>query len=255
MNTNLKLPFNGKMLPILVAGWLVFTVIGSSATIIDTGEAGVVLRLGKYSGIMTEGFNFKVPFMDNVVKMDIRDKNSLISTEVSSKDMQTIKIKLNLIYALDGNEVGHIYQKYRTNVEKILIQPTLLEIINSTVAEYDIEEFVSNRSKISKKISDDFSERIKGSGVLVKSINLVEHNFNDKFDASITEKKIAQQNAEKAKYDLERVKLEAEAQKVKANTLTPMILQERAIDKWDGKLPQVVGSGAVPFVGDVINNK
>lgn len=220
----------------------------SGFSVIDTGEAGVVLRLGKYSGVMTEGLNFKTPIIDKVVKMDIREKNSLISTEVSSKDMQTIKVKLNMIYSLNPTEVGKIYQKYQTKVDKILIEPTLLEIVNSVTAKYDIEEFVSHRTEISQKIESQFKERVKGSGLMVKSISVTEHDFDEKFNSSITAKKIAQQDAEKAKYDLERVKLEAEAQKVKANTLTPLILQEKFLDKWDGKMPQYYSGNGLPLI-------
>ncbi len=223
-------------------------IIVNGATVIDTGETGVVLRLGKYSGTMQEGFNVKLPVVDQVVKMNIRETNSHVTTEVSSKDMQTIKLDLNLIYSLNPEEVGQIYKKYKTQIEQILITPTMLEVINSIVANYDIEEFVSHRSEISKKIENEFKNRVTDSGLLVRSVSITGHDFDDKFNASITRKKIAQQDAEKAKYDLERVKLEAEAQKVKANTLTPLILQEKFLDKWDGKMPQYYSGNGLPFL-------
>ncbi|MCQ2363106.1 MAG: prohibitin family protein [Acidaminococcaceae bacterium] len=223
-------------------------IVVNGATVIDTGETGVVLRLGKYSGTMQEGFNVKLPVVDQVVKMNIRETNSHVTTEVSSKDMQTIKLDLNLIYSLNPEEVGQIYKKYKTQIEQILITPTLLEVINSIVANYDIAEFVSHRSEISKKIENEFKNRVADSGLLVRSVSITGHDFDDKFNASITRKKIAQQDAEKAKYDLERVKLEAEAQKVKANTLTPLILQEKFLDKWDGKMPQYYSGNGLPFL-------
>lgn len=238
------LKFGGVLFLALVAAG----VVVNGATVIDTGETGVVLRLGKYSGTMQEGFNVKLPVVDQVVKMNIRETNSHVTTEVSSKDMQTIKLDLNLIYSLNPEEVGQIYKKYKTQIEQILITPTLLEVINSIVANYDIEEFVSHRSEISKKIENEFKSRVADSGLLVRSVSITGHDFDDKFNASITRKKIAQQDAEKAKYDLERVKLEAEAQKVKANTLTPLILQEKFLDKWDGKMPQYYSGNGLPFL-------
>jgi len=246
MNFEFKntLKFGSVLFVALVAAGIVF----NGATVIDTGETGVVLRLGKYSGTMYEGFNVKLPVIDQVIKMNIRETNSHVTTEVSSKDMQTIKLDLNMIYSLNPSEVGQIYKKYKTQIEQILIKPTLLEVINSIVANYDIEEFVSHRSEISKKIENEFKSRVSGSGLLVRSISITGHDFDDKFNASITRKKIAQQDAEKAKYDLERVKLEAEAQKVKANTLTPLILQEKFLDKWDGKMPQYYSGGGLPFI-------
>ena len=72
--------------------------------------------------------------------------------------------------------------------------------------------------------------------------------FSDEFNKAIEDKKIAEQGALKAKYDLERVTLEAKAQLEKQKSLNQMVLQEKAIDKWDGKLPQYYSGGELPFI-------
>lgn len=74
--------------------------------------------------------------------MNVRDVNYAIQTEVSSKDMQSIQVDVSLLYALDPASVGTIYQTYGVNYEATLIKPTLLEITNSVIANYPIEEFV-----------------------------------------------------------------------------------------------------------------
>jgi len=46
-----------------------------------------------------------------------------------------------------------------------------------------------------------------------------------------------------------QAKAEAESQRIQKETISPIILQLRAIEKWDGKFPQVIGgSGALPFI-------
>ena len=223
-------------------------LICSMVSIIDTGERGVVLRLGKYTGTMDEGLNGKAPFIDRVVKMNVRDVNYAVETEVSSKDMQSIKVKVSLLYALDAKAVGSVYQKYGTGYENTLIKPTLLEIINSVIANYPIEEFVEKRSEISEKINMAFVEKTASSGIQVKSLLITDHDFSDEFNKAIESKKVAEQGALKAKFDLERVTLEAEAQTRKQKSLSPMVLQEKAIDKWDGKLPQYFSGEQLPFL-------
>ena len=249
MNHNFRLPFSGKLIPILVAGWMAFSVISSGATIIDTGERGVVLRLGKLvEQPLEEGLHIGIPVIDQVIKMSTRDNPSSIETEVSSADMQTIKVKMTLIYALEPNSVGTVYQKYRTNIDKILVKPTLLEITNSVIANYPIEQFVEKRSEISQRISDAFVAKTKNTGIMVKSLLITEHDFSDEYNKAIEGKKVAEQRSLQAKYDLERVKLEAEAQRQKQQSLSPMVLQEKAIDKWDGKLPQYYSGDNLPFL-------
>ena len=80
-----------------IAGLLALSISLGSWTIIETGEKGVVLRLGKYSETLSEGLNFKIPIVDKVVKLNIRDVNLGVDTEVSSGDMQTIKVKTSFM--------------------------------------------------------------------------------------------------------------------------------------------------------------
>ena len=100
----------------------------------------------------------------------------------------------------------------------------------------------------SDKINTRFTEKVKDSGIIVKSLSLTNHDFSDEYNKAIEAKKVAEQGALKAKYDLERVTLEAEAQLKKQKSLNAMVLQEKTIDKWDGKLPQYYSGKELPFI-------
>jgi regulator of protease activity HflC (stomatin/prohibitin superfamily) len=201
---------------------------------------------------MDEGLNFKAPLVDAVIKLSLRDTTVPIETEVSSKDIQTIKIKMNVVYALDPGEVGHVYHRYGRAYQSILIVPTVLELVNSVVAEYPIDAFIEKRTEIAGKINSEFVKRVAGSGLIIKNLLLTEHDFSDEFNKAIEEKKVAEQKSLKARYDLDRVKLEAEAQKEKQASLTDMILMEKFLDKWDGKLPTYYSgdSKGLPFIAN-----
>ena len=228
---------------------IVLIVLVSSFVIIDTGERGVVLRFGEFKYVMGEGINFKTPFVDRVITMSIRDVTYNSKSEVSSKDMQTIQVDTTLIYSLDPNNLGYIYKTYGTNIQNVLIKPTMSEVVNAVVAEYNIESFVEKRPEISKKISDAFILKIQNSGINVKSLLITNHDFSDEYDKAIEAKKVAEQGALKAKYDLEKTRLDAEAQTLKQKSLNEMVLQEKAIDKWDGHLPTYMGDGRnLPFL-------
>lgn len=228
--------------------FIMFMLGLSCLKIVETGERGVVLRMGKFVGIMDEGLNFRIPLIDKVEKLNIREVNFSSTGEVSSKDMQTIHVDVSLIYALNPAEVGRVYQKYSTKYEETLIKPTLAEITNSIIANYPIEEFVEKRTEISNKINQAFVEKTTNSGIVVKSLLITNHDFSDEYNKAIESKKVAEQGALKAKYDLERVTLEARAQQEKQKSLSPMVLQEKAIDKWDGKLPNYYSGNNLPFL-------
>lgn len=223
-------------------------VLASSFYTIDTGERGVVLRLGRLTKVAGEGLNLKAPFIDKVTKMSIRDHNLTVSSEVSSSDIQTIGVDVGLVYSLNPEQVGYIFQTYGTNIENTLVLPTLAEKINAVIAEYPIEAFVEKRAEISNRINTTFANQVAGSGIQVKSLLITNHDFSDEFNKAIEDKKIAEQGALTAKFTLERMKLEAEAQKIKQASLSEMVLQEMAINKWDGKMPQYFSGSQLPFI-------
>lgn len=94
--------------------------------------------------------------------------------------------------------------------------------------------------------------RLLEFNIIVDGFNIVDFSFSKVFNDAIEAKQTAEQQALKARRDLERVKIEAEqkitqakaeaeSQRLQRATISPIILQLRAIEKWDGKFPQVIG--------------
>ena len=246
MKQKKKLPSLGGPVSLII---VLALILMNCFSIIETGERGVVLRLGEYKYVMGEGINFRLPVLDRVIRMSVRDTTFNSKLEVSSKDMQTIQIDSSLIYTLNPEKLGNIYKTYGTRYEQVVIKPTLAEVVNSVIAGYPIEIFVEKRAEISQKISDAFIQKTQDTGIVVKSFLITNHDFSDEYNKAIEAKKVAEQGALKAKYDLEKTRLDAEAQTLKQKSLNELVIQEKAIDKWDGKLPQYYsGNDQLPFI-------
>jgi regulator of protease activity HflC (stomatin/prohibitin superfamily) len=215
---------------VLIVAVLVVALFLSFYTI-ETGEIGVEKYFSSVTRITDEGLHFKVPFISSVDKISIRDNKIPVKIEVSSKDMQTITIEAQLIYSIPAENVQRIYATYKTDVEAILLMPTLKEKIQSGIAKYPIELFVEKRPVISNEILEAVKVSTEKSGVAIRGFLMMNHDFSKEFDKSIEGKKIAEQNAQRAAYELEQKRLEAEAQKLKQTSLTPLVLQELAIQK------------------------
>ena len=87
------------------------------------------------------------------------------------------------------------------------------------------------------------------------SFNITDLTFSAAFDKAIEEKQVAEQNALKAKYDLERIKTEAEqavikakgeaeAMEIKNAALSEAIIELEFLEKWDGHMPTYYGGDA-----------
>lgn len=229
-----------KLASYAIGGIFCISLISGCFSIIETGERGVVLRFGEYKYTMSEGLNFKAPIIDSVYKLQVRDRSYNSDVEVSSKDMQTIKISSALVYSLDESKVGDIYRRYGNNIETTIIKPTVAEVINSTIAQYPIEEFVNKRDEISQKIMSSLKVRLADIGIDIKSFLITNHDFSDDYNKAIEQKKIAEQAAITAEYNKQKAQLDSEANKYRQEGLSKYVLMEKFLDKWDGHMPKVL---------------
>ncbi len=234
-------------------GLLILIFISMSAVIVRTGEAGVLLQFGKATRILYEGLSFKIPFIENVRMLEIREQNLEQNYVVSSKDIQTIDVVINVQFNLSG-DVLDLYRKFGTDYKIRLIAPRVSETINAVVARYTIEEFIEERSRLARELLDALKKDFEPYGIHVASSSIINHDFSDEFNKSIEAKKIAEQEALRAKNELEKVKYEAqaeiekatgiaEANKIVQSSLTDQLIKQKMIDKWDGKLPLYQGNG------------
>ncbi len=232
---------------------LIIIFIALSAVVVRTGDAAILLRFGKAVKVLHEGLSFKIPFAETIRTIDIREQNIEQTYIVSSKDIQTIDVVLNVQFSIVG-DILDLYRKFGLDYKVRLVQPRISETINAVVARYTIEEFIEERSKLAKELLADLKTDFEKYGIQVASVSIIEHNFSDEFDKSIEAKKIAEQDALRAKNELEKVKYEAQAEIEKAqgiseanrilqSSLSEQLLKQKMIDKWDGKLPLYQGDG------------
>ncbi len=229
---------------------------------ISAGERGILLRWGAVTGkVLSEGLYVRVPIMDRIVSMDVRIQKEEVISTAASKDLQTVNSKVALNYHIDPMRVANIYQEIGTEYNIRLIDPALQESVKSTTAKYTAEELITKREEVRDAIKAHLVEKLQPRGILIDDFNIVDFQFSAAFDQAIELKVTAEQSALAAKNKLEQIKFEAEQQvaeaRGKAEALriesaalqsSPQILQLRALEKWDGKMPSVMGDGATPFV-------
>ena len=232
----------------------------NSFQVVGAGERGVVFSKfgGVQEGVRGEGLQFKVPFVQTIIPLDVRIHKSETDASASSKDLQTVHSRIALNYHIAPAEASQIYQEVGTLYKERLIDPSVQEAVKAATAQFTAEELITRRAEVSVLIKEMLAERLVPRNILVDEFNIVDFNFSSVFNQAIEAKQTAEQDALKAQRDLERIKIEAEqtvaaaraeaeSQRLQRETITDTILQLRAIEKWNGVLPQVT-SGSVPFI-------
>ena len=269
MNNNFPMP-NGKtvrraVVGIVLAAALVF-VGANSLHAVPAGHTGVVTRFGAVDQqVLSEGLHVVLPFVTRVVNINNQVMKAEVTSNSASQDLQTVNSTVALNYRIDSQSAASVYQNIGVNYENVVVIPAIQEAVKSVMAQYTAEELITMRQTVGNEMQQNISEKLVPYGFSTESVNIVDFQFSEEFNAAIEAKQTAQQNALKAEQDLARVKVEAEqaitqaqaeaeSYRLKSQELTDEMIMMEFIDKWDGKLPTVVSDGQALFSMDAILN-
>ena len=240
-------------------------VLGAWTTI-SPGYRGVVVRLGAVQkGVLSEGFHFKLPWVDEIEKMNVQIQKDGVDADAASKDLQIVTTKIATNYSLVSEAVDEVYQKIGFGYADKLISPAVQEIVKAVTAKYTAEELITKRAEVKSSIKQGLFDRLIPYNIKVIDVSIADFNFSRNFNEAIEAKQIAEQQVSTAKNQLERIKVEAEQRitqaraeaeslRLQKSEISENLLQLRkienerkAIEKWNGVLPTYTG-GAMPFI-------
>ena len=240
---------------------------------IGAGERGVVQNFGAVQDIvLNEGIHFRIPVMQKVILMDVKIQKAITDAASASSDLQDVDLSVALNYHIIPDKANLVYQTIGVEFKERIIDPAIQEVMKAVSARYTAEELITKRPAVSTEMQEALTSRLLASNISVDAFSIVSFSFSQTFTDAIEAKQTAEQNALKAKRDLDRIRVEAdqtiaaataeaEALRLQKMNISPDLIELRkieanlkAIEKWNGILPQVTGAGAIPFigVGDVI---
>lgn len=249
---------------IFIIAFILFWTINPIVNV-GPGMRGVVLNFGKVTPrILGEGFNMVAPIVYSVVLVDVSTRKYQTKADASSKDLQQVTTQVTLNYEVDAEFVNMVYQQYRKDYVSILIDPALHEFLKATTAKYTAEELITKREMVKTEYKRMLVETLAKSHIRAKEIFITDFEFSKQFNTAIEAKVQAEQEALTEKNNLEKVKYKAQQRIAEATAQATAIkiqaeavnkqggkdyVQLKAIEKWDGKLPeQMIPGGTVPFL-------
>lgn len=230
--------------------------------IVNAGERGVVMQFGKVQNrVLDEGLHLIMPVVTRVEKMSVRVQKNDVKAEAASKDLQDVKTEVAVNWHVNPKRVNEVFQRIGDEGQIIarIINPAVSEVVKAATAKKTAEEIITKRTELKQEIDNDLKNRLASYGVMVDDVSLVDVTFSAEFAKAIEAKQIAEQEAKRAEFialkaekeaqgEINRAKGQAEAQRLRRQTLNPELLQQQAIEKWNGQFPMVMGGQTVPFI-------
>ena len=253
---------------IIVVGILLILFLLRPWAQVDAGQRGVVLNFGAVQDIvLDEGIHFRIPIMQEIKTVDVRIQKVVTDAASSSSDLQDVDMSVALNYNIIPDKANEVVQTINSDYKSTIIDPAIQEVMKAVSARYTAEELITKRPAVSSEMREALKLRLLESNITVTGFSIINFSFSQTFTDAIEAKQTAEQNALKAKRDLDRIKVEAEqtiaaataeaeALRLQKMNISPDLIELRkieaelkAIDKWNGVLPGVTGSGAIPFIG------
>ena len=266
--------FKGVLLTVIVL--VLAAVIGlSSICTVSEGYIGVKYRFGKIvADDLQPGLNFKVPVIETVSRVDVREQIYASNTTAYTKDTQTVEnLQFKLNYYYDRAQLSNIIRNIGiNNVETKLVIPQMMSIVKNEIGQFKAEELIQNRTVVQENIETKIAESLGKDGIIVTSFALENVDFEDGFEEAVRAKVVAEQEALKmqnktvekeelarqtvieaqAKADSQKLEADAQAYSIKVVqdqlSTSPEYLEYAKIQKWNGQFPQVMSEGTDPFI-------
>lgn len=212
---------------------------------VGVGQVGIVTRFGKVTREQNSGILIKLPYpIEHLVKMNVQVQKEQQDASAATHDLQGVTTTVAVNYHLTPDTARKVYVDVGTEYKVRVIDPIIQESLKSVTSQYDAADLIGKRAEVEKKLEDNLVGKLTDRGISVDNVSIVNFEFSAEFKAAIEQKQVAQQNAQKAQYELQTATLKAQSQDVQAKTLTPEYLQLQAIEKWNGVLPTTVAGGS-----------
>ncbi len=211
---------------------LVAFVVFRPFVIVPAGERAVIFSLtsGVWEGQYDEGFHFLLPVVERPILYDVRTQTYSMSRvhwegEVRGDDSlsaltadgQTVSVDISVRFHPDPDSVWRLHKEVGTDYISKILRPEIRSQTRVAISEFPVTEVYSaERQVVEDRIEKRLRESVRRRYVIIDEVLLRDIRFSDSFANAIENKQIAQQNAQRMKYVLEKTEKEKQQRIIEA---------------------------------------
>lgn len=191
----------------VAAGLAGVAVVGSQVIYnAPAGTRGVIYD--RFRGVLEqvdgEGTHFRMPFVQDPIIMDITTRPRSVSVTTGTKDLQTINLTLRVLYRPKQDKLPTLFKEIGMDYDERILPSIVNETLKTVIAQFDAAELITQRTRVSNKINELLETRADSFHLILDDISITHLTFGREFSQAVELKQVAQQDAERARFMVER---------------------------------------------------